>query len=275
MAYNTNQFQNPAKQNKPSSVNTSSLNLFNEDMNLRLSFMDTCLCINFIPAQLRDDGTRSFPKEAGLWCVIHEEYAFLMLRWLEEYFIPIALEHHNKYLENPSIELDPVLIGIPINKDSTNMVAFRYDKPDKDGAMVPDIIYYNQIGVDRKPNKIARYTFGTRKIFTEYSPESGDYSLSLDQVQFWVFKKVLENFCNAVTMAQSHAEKLSSNFVNKEMRNYIRQIAVKNGIPVQQYTSGGTFEKPNNTNFPDAGEQNQPVTLNSMLALPGGEEMPF
>ena len=230
---NTNRYNN---QNQ-NSVNTNSIPMFNNDMCLRMSFMNDSLSLSFIPVTIRDDGSRSFPKENGQWCVIKLEYAVLMHNWLKQYFIPQAKSNFDKQLADPSIELPPVIIGVPINKDNTNMLVFKYTKP-KNDTLVPTITLHTGIGENRIPTKSSTYEFGTKRIFTQYDETTGDYAFNMDQVQFWVFLKTLECFIEASTMAEVHAEKMGNSYVNREMRGLIRQIAQKNGIATMNYAGG-------------------------------------
>lgn len=278
---NNNQITRFNQQNQnPHSVNTNSIPMYNGDMSLKLSFMNDSMSLSFIPVLVKEDGTRSFPKENGLMCVIKLEYAMVMLSWLNRYFIPQALANFEKQIADPTIALDPVVVGVPLNKDNTNMLVFRYDEP-KNGSMVPTLTFHSGIGPDRRPTKSITYEFGIKNVFTNYDPNSGDYSVTTDQVQFWIFLKTLEHFIEASSMAESHAARVANSFVNKEMRSLIRQIAQKNGIATNTFTSGFDAigaQTPTGVDGNRISASNNvanTTTVSDMFSVPDASDLPF
>lgn len=278
MFNNNNQTSRFNNQNQ-NTVNTNSIPMYNGDMCLRISFMNDSLSLSFIPVVIRDDGTRSFPKDNGQWCVIKLEYAVLMSNWLKQYFIPQAKANFDKQIADPNLNLDPVVVGIPLNKDNTNMIVFKYVSPSPDGAMVPTITLHSGIGENRLPSKSISYEFGIKRIFTEYDDKTGNYAYSMDQVQFWVFLKTLEHFIEASTMAEVHAAKLGNSFVNREMRGLIRQIAQKNGISTNTYSTGNGFDTSSHQNVggvqPALPTSETTANVTTVGEMFGVEELPF
>lgn len=281
MAYmNTNNNVSKFNTQNQSTVNTNSIPMYNGDMCLRLSFMNDSISLSFIQAVTRDDGSRTFPKDNAQWCVIKLEYAVLMLNWLNQYFIPMAKANFDKQVADPSVELPPVLIGVPLNRENSNMIVFKYTKPSKDGALVPTITLHSGIGEDRLPTKSVSYEFGIKRIFTEYDEHTGDYAFNMDQVQFWIFLRALNHFVDASTMAEVHANRLGNSYVNREMRNLIRQIAQKNGINTMYNTNGfdsnsGAPTGAITANLSTSENVAGATTLSDMLSVPGDSELPF
>jgi hypothetical protein len=258
------------------SVNTNSIPMYNGDMCLKISFMNDSMSIAFIAAVIKEDGTRSFPKENAMWCVIKPEYAVLLLNWLNQYFIPESKANYDRQIKDPELELDPVMVGIPLNRENSNMLVFTYDKP-RNEALVPIITLHTGIGENRIPQKSASFEFGVKRIFTKYDPQTGDYAYNMDQVQFWVFMKILNHFVDAITYAESHADRVANSYVNREMRNLIRQIAQRNGIQTTAYTNA--FDNPNgsigaiNASIPTSSNVARSTSVEAMFAVPGNEEV--
>ena len=279
---NGNGGNNGGRFNQEITINTNSIPMYNGDNCLKVSFMNDSMAIRIIPVTIREDGSRSFPKDSGQWCVVKYEYAVVILRWLKEYFIPTALANFNKQIADSSADCAPVMIGVPVNKENTNMVAFRYTEP-KDGSFVPKLYLFGGINEARIPSQVSEYEFGIKRIFTKYDSKTGDYEFNMDQVQFWIFMKILENFVNASTMAEAHAGKVASSYVNREMRDLIRQIAQANGIATYNNTFSNSRPNFDDNQFVSAPAANLPTpaptptvaTLEDMMGVPGEGELPF
>ena len=257
-------------------INTNSIPMYNGDKCLKLSFMNDSIVIRIIPAVIGEDGSRRYPKDSGTWCVIKLDYVVLIRNWIHQYFIPHATEIMEKLKKDPTYEFEPVMIGIPTNKDNTNMIALKFEKP-VDGALAPKLYVYTGIDENRIPSASEEYEFGLKRIFTKYESDTGNFECTMDNVQFWIFLEVIENFIDASTMAEVHADKLGNSFVNREMRNLIRQLAQANGIATYSYDQNkgntGYTEKP--TPKFDNNASQSVATLEDMMGIPGSPNDPL
>ena len=256
-------------------INTNSIPMYNGDKCLKLSFMNDSMVFRIIPATIGEDGQKHYPKDTGTWCVVRLEYIILMRNWIHQYFVPHVNEIMEKLKKNPDTSFEPVMIAIPTNKDNTNMVALKFDRL-TEGALAPRLYIYTGINDKRIPTTIDEYEFGLKRIFTAYDSTTGEYECSMDNVQFWVFLEVIENFIDASTMAEAHSSKVGNSYVNREMRNLIRQIAQANGIATYNYDQNkgntGYSAKPS-PKFDNNASQSV-ATLEDMMGIPS-DELPF
>ena len=276
MAYNNNQTTSKFNQNH-NAVSTNGIMMFSGDMSLKLSFLDDAISIAFIPAVINEDGSRRFPKENRVYAILKLEAVVAFLRKMDSFFIPKSVEMYEEYLKDPNANIPPIEMGVPTNAQYTTMVTLYFDKP-KDGAYVPQLRLHTDIDENRIPKKTMTYDFGVRPVFNKYDPATGEFELSKDQVQFYLFYETLWEFVKSATNASAHADRVVNSYTAKEQRNLVRQIAQKNGIAVfnNEYGNGNAFENNQSTQTTARQETRNEQPIESLFDPAGGsDDLPF
>ena len=123
------------------------------------------------------------------------------------------------------------------------------------------LICYAEIGENRIPKKIIRFTFQDITPILGFNPQTGDFTADEKPIraQFILFMKVLEGFLTASSYADAHSIKYTDRYSDRRLMSSIGAIASKLGVaapsaPFYNNTvsgvnvqNGGNYQQPNGT----------------------------
>ena len=231
-------------------VSTDALSFFNQNMMLQTRMLESALSISFRPLVVDDNGKRTFPKsnDADRYkhsVLLTKENAELLLKRLNDSFIPRLLDIMETKLNDSSYSHKPISNGIFINaKNSTRVLDFYSGEIDKD--VNPSLRLISDIGEDRVPAYFVEYTFMNAPVIEDYNLKTGEFQLYPMVPQLLLFKRVLEEFLKAITCGAGH----SSSLLFKEALNHLidtnDQIAIANNVQIVKYNAATDYNSNNN-----------------------------
>lgn len=224
---------------------TNGLTLFSGDVCLRLSLYDQSLSLSFCNAVTDSaSGKRKFPKESAVNVLLTTERVAALYS--------IITHRTASALETGMQRSD----SITCNRSGSTMLTVEVT-PEK----MIHLICYAEIGENRIPKKIIRFTFQDITPILGFNPQTGDFTADEKPIraQFILFMKVLEGFLTASSYADAHSIKYTDRYSDRRLMSSIGAIASKLGVaapsaPFYNNTvsgvnvqNGGNYQQPNGT----------------------------
>lgn len=211
-------------------VSTSGITLFDENsMMLRMGYLDDSLSLVLGECE-EVNGKRSFPQE--------KRHSFIItLDRAEAFYNEIIIKKVLKAIENG----EDYNGGIFLNKRKDSIVEIRVQQ----GEIY--LVYYKEIGEDRKPKDTYTFKFNKTDVVELYNPDGTSFEQSKVEGCFMIFCKYLESGIYDLGNSSAHAMRKANQYTTSAIFNYLKMIAAKLGVTVENSNSG--FNRSSNPGF--------------------------
>lgn len=225
-------------------VTTSGMTLFDEaGLMLRLSYLDDSLSLVIGQPSVDDSGKRKYPQEMRHPFIITIDRATALYTSIIPKVMK-ALEDGEDYNG-----------GVFLNKAKTAIFEIRVQSGDV------YLIYYKNIGSDRKPGETFAFKCQRTQIIESYNPDGSSFDQSSVEGYFAVFCKYIESGIYDLHCGSGHSVRKATAYMTTSIFNYLKAISAKLGVTVEsskQY-------------------QSSHMVSNGFMDIPDGspEEIPF